>query len=403
MLRHRKAKPKKIPPSGRIPGANPLDSTLGTGDFSSVPREFSSTPSWHPGDAGPEFACSFVPGIAAPANSARPARGRRRDPSPGELAEEILRGNRTALSRGITLIESNASGHRSLARELLNILSATARPRAIRVGISGVPGAGKSTLIEALGCELCDRHHRLAVLAVDPSSSLTRGSILGDKTRMELLSRREECFIRPSPSGGALGGVTRKTRETILLCEAAGYDLIIVETVGVGQNEIAVRSMVDCFLLLLIAGAGDELQGMKKGIFEIADVIAVNKADGANLPRALATRSEFERVLHYLTPATPGWKVPVLPCSAIEHSGLDDLWQAIQKYFSHIRSTGWLETRRGEQSLNWWLSLVEGEVLARFYARKDVALLRQSLENRILSGDLPPSVAAEQVLELLET
>jgi len=361
-----------------------------------------SRPSWVPHHAGPEFTTSVVPGVKTgePGNcpSVRVAGNLPSDPR--SLAAMILEGNRAALARGITLVESNAAAHRPAARELLRLLlphSGNAR----RVGISGVPGAGKSTFIEALGNFLCDLGHRVAVLAVDPSSSLTRGSILGDKTRMELLSRRMECFIRPSPSGGALGGVARKTRETMLICEAAGHDLILVETVGVGQSEIAVRSMVDTFLLLLIAGAGDELQGMKKGIFEIADLIVVNKADGNNKPRAEATRAEFERVLHFLTPATEGWSPLVLTASALEKTGIDRVWEGVGAYFERVESDGQLERRRGQQALEWWRALVEQELRTRFLSRPEVAAKAKEIEEGILGGQLAPSLAAEEILSLL--
>jgi LAO/AO transport system kinase len=220
---------------------------------------------------------------------------------------------------------------------------------------------------------------------------------------MERLSRREECFIRPSPSGGALGGVARKTRETIFACEAAGYDIVLVETVGVGQSEITVRSMVDCFLLMLIAGAGDELQGMKKGIFEIADLVVVNKADGDNKPRALATRAEFERVLHFLSPATEGWKTPVLTASALRSEGISEVWESVQSYFRLADASGALETRRGAQAVDWWRSLVEQELRMRFFGRHDVALKARELEQQILAGQVAPSLAAEEILELMES
>lgn len=362
----------------------------------------SQRPSWVPESAGPEFTTTVMPGINPPAAVTRTRRMVARKPGiePAELAKRALAGDRAALSMGITLIESNAPKHRPQAREFLRILSAN-RKTARRIGLSGVPGAGKSTFIEAFGNYLCDRGHRVAVLAVDPSSSITGGSILGDKTRMEKLSRREECFIRPSPSGGALGGVARKTRETIFACEAAGYDMVLVETVGVGQSEITVRSMVDCFLLLLIAGAGDELQGMKKGIFEIADLVVVNKADGENKPRAEATRAEFERVLHFLSPATEGWKTPVLTASALHHEGIGGVWDCVENYFELATSTGALEARRGAQAVDWWRSLVEQELRLRFLGRPDVARRAHELEARILTGTIAPSLAAEDLLELL--
>jgi len=249
---------------------------------------------------------------------------RRRELSIDEYVDGVLSGDRAVLARAITLVESNADRHQDLAQEMLTRLLPYSGS-AIRVGITGVPGAGKSSIIETLGLKLCDMGHRLAVLAVDPSSSVTGGSILGDKTRMEMLSRNKKAFIRPSPSGGVLGGVARKSRETMIVCEAAGFDVIIVETVGVGQSEITVRSMVDMFLLLQIAGAGDELQGIKKGVMERCDLIVVNKADGDNLLRANAARADYERILHYLQPSTEGWITKALACSAYTGDGLDQL------------------------------------------------------------------------------
>ncbi len=359
-------------------------------------------PEWVPENAGTEFTTTVMAGVKEKGGVfLRKERVKRLPmPTPEELADSVTSGNRAALSRAITLIESNAPQHRPVARELLRRLS-DKTGSSWRIGISGVPGAGKSTFIEALGNHLCDAGHRVAVLAVDPSSSLSGGSILGDKTRMEVLSRREECFIRPSPSAGALGGVARKTRETMLVCEAAGYDVILVETVGVGQSEITVRSMVDCFLLLLIAGAGDELQGMKKGIFEIADLVLVNKADGENKIRAEATRGEFERVLHYLSPATEGWVTPVLTASALQRTGIRELWEQVAKYFETVRGSGLLEDRRRHQSLEWWRSLVEQELRLRFLANPKVASLAARLETAILRGEAAPSLAAEELLDCL--
>ncbi|MBE2203578.1 MAG: methylmalonyl Co-A mutase-associated GTPase MeaB [Chthoniobacterales bacterium] len=354
-------------------------------------------PPWVPENGGGAFTTSVLPGIAAAPRFGSAVVPARRMPEAGELVEGIFSGDRALVSRAITLVESNAPAHRPLAREILRRIGE--RPGfAHRIGISGVPGAGKSTFIEALGNHLCDAGHRVAVLAVDPSSSLSRGSILGDKTRMETLSRRAECFIRPSPSGGALGGVTRKTRETIAVCEAAGFDVVLIETVGVGQNEIAVRAMVDCFLLLLIAGAGDELQGMKKGIFEIADILLVNKADGENKTRAEATRLEFERVLHYLSPVTEGWKPPVLAASSITRAGIAEVWRTVEKYLAHVETTGAFEIRRREQSLAWWQALVEQELRLRFLSHPRVAELSDRLERDILAGRLAPSLAAEELL-----
>ena len=339
-----------------------------------------------------------MPGIEPPKRIAIPKGKPRRNPTIDELVEGIFSCTRAMISRAITLVESNAPAHRPMAREILRRIGE--RPGSSkRVGISGVPGAGKSTFIEAMGNFLCDAGHRVAVLAVDPSSSLTKGSILGDKTRMETLSRREECFIRPSPSGGALGGVTRKTRETIAVCEAAGFDFVLIETVGVGQSEIAVRAMVDCFLLLLISGAGDELQGMKKGIFEIADILLVNKADGENRIRAEATRGEFERVMQYLSPATEGWTPPVRTVSSMSRDGIPGAWSEVEKYFAHVRADGQFDRRRREQAISWWQALVEQELRQRFLAEPRVATLAKRLEASVLDGTLAPSLAAEELLD----
>lgn len=358
-------------------------------------------PDWVPAQAGPEFTTSVMPGVDT-SGGVFPGQRRQRGPeaNPEELAQGVRAGELAALARAITLIESNAPRHRPLAREVLRQVGDRAG-RALRLGISGVPGAGKSTFIEAFGNYLCDEGHRVAVLAVDPTSSLTGGSILGDKTRMERLSRRTECFIRPSPSGGALGGVTRKTRETILVCEAAGYDVILVETVGVGQSEIAVRGMVDCFLLLLIAGAGDELQGMKKGIFEIADLILVNKADGDNRVRAEATRAEFERVVHFLSPATEGWEPPVLAVSSLEGRGMAETWAQVEAYLGQVKISGQFAGRRHRQDVEWWQALVEQELRERFFARAEVAGAAQRLREMVGRGVMAPSLAAEELLELL--
>lgn len=359
--------------------------------------ETAQRPPWVPPGGGEGFTTSVMAGIAAPARTPRRL-AVRRTPSVQELVDGIFAGERAKVSRAITLVESNAPAHRPMAREILRRI-ADKPGFAHRVGISGVPGAGKSTFIEALGNHLCDAGRRVAVLAVDPSSSLTRGSILGDKTRMETLSRREECFIRPSPSSGALGGVTRKTRETIAVCEAAGFDTVLIETVGVGQSEIAVRAMVDCFLLILIAGAGDELQGMKKGIFEIADVLLVNKADGENKIRADATRLEFERVMHYLSPATEGWKPPVLAASSVTRAGIADVWLAVENYFVHVESDGAFDRRRSDQAIAWWQALVEQELRVRFLSTPAIAEVSARLEREILTGRLAPSLAAEELLE----
>lgn len=265
-----------------------------------------------------------------------------------EYARGVRAGDATVLARAITLIESTAPQHAADAGALMKLLLPH-RDHSVRIGITGVPGVGKSTFIEAFGLYLCEQGHRVAVLAVDPTSVVSGGSILGDKTRMENLSRHPAAYIRPSPSGGALGGVTRKTRETITLCEAAGYDVILIETVGVGQSEIAVRSMTDFFLLLALTGAGDELQGIKKGIVEMADAIAVTKADGDNLVAAEKLQVELSQVLHLLAPATAGWKPEVLTCSAVKGSGIPEVWAVVEKFRKEMMASGEWDARRLRQ------------------------------------------------------
>jgi len=313
-----------------------------------------------------------------------------------KIVESVRSGNRTALGRAITLIESNASKHAPLAEEVIRqALQHTGK--AIRVGITGVPGAGKSTFIEALGCLLCGQGKRVAVLAVDPSSTLSRGSVLGDKTRMEMLCREANCFIRPSPSSGTLGGVTRKSRETMLLCEAAGYDVILVETVGVGQSETAVRSMVDFFLVLLIAGAGDELQGIKKGIIELADTLLITKADGSNLPRTEAARAEFSGVLHYLTPATPGWKPEVLTCSSLENRGIAEAWEAVEHFRTAMMQSGFFQENRRRQTIDWMEDMLSQALWDDFTHNPGIIAHWQDIESDVLQGHLSATTAVKQL------
>lgn len=320
---------------------------------------------------------------------------RRKLPDLAALCEGILAGNRTALAQGITLVESRAPKHRPLAGELLQSLLPYSGG-ALRVGMTGVPGAGKSTFIEALGMRLCQQGKKVAVLAVDPSSSRTGGSILGDKTRMEDLSRHENAFIRPSPSGVSLGGVAARTREALLLCEAGGYDVILVETVGVGQSETAVRTMTDFFLLLQIAGAGDELQGIKKGVIELADAIVVNKADGDNRLRADLARVEYNKVLHFLHPFTPGWKPTALSCSAQENEGIDTVWELIERFKAELTASGVFEQRRAEQNVDWFRSLLQQTVMDRFTAENEAAIA--TVEDQVAAGQLPVSLALEKLL-----
>ena len=280
-----------------------------------------------------------------------------------EYADGVRSRDATRLARAITLVESTAPQHGAVAGELMNLLLPH-RDHSVRIGITGVPGVGKSTFIEAFGLYLCECGHRVAVLAVDPTSAISGGSILGDKTRMEKLSRHPAAYIRPSPSGGALGGVTRKTRETITLCEAAGYDVILVETVGVGQSEIAVRSMTDFYLLLALTGAGDELQGIKKGIVEMADAIAVTKADGDNLMAAERLKAELTQVLNLLSPATQGWKPEVMACSALTSHGISEIWRLIERFRSEMQASGEWSARRLAQVQEGLVEFAREQVLA---------------------------------------
>ncbi|TVP77596.1 MAG: methylmalonyl Co-A mutase-associated GTPase MeaB [Puniceicoccaceae bacterium] len=312
-----------------------------------------------------------------------------------KLAGRLLLGDRAALAQAITLVESRAAKHRAPARELMQaILPHTGG--ALRVGLTGTPGAGKSTFIEALGMLLCQRGQKVAVLAVDPSSSRSGGSILGDKTRMEDLSRHAHAFIRPSPSGSSLGGVAARTREALLLCEAGGYDVVLVETVGVGQSETAVRTMTDFFLLLQISGGGDELQGIKKGVIELADAIVVNKADGDNKLRAEQARMEYSKVLHFLQPFTPGWQPRALTCSALEASGIEEIWQLIEGFRDQMTESGVFAERRREQNVDWFHSLLKAAVMDRFTAEHGARV--GEMERAVKQGELPVSVALDQLL-----
>lgn len=310
------------------------------------------------------------------------------------LAEELRSGKRRALARAITLVESAREDHAEKAQALLErLLSLTGK--AHRLGITGTPGVGKSTLIEALGLLLVEEGHRVAVLAVDPSSPKSGGSLLGDKTRMQRLSQSEAAFIRPSPSGGQLGGVARKTREAMLLCEAAGFDVIIVETVGVGQSEAQVHSMVDTFALLLHPGGGDELQGVKRGVLELCDLVCVNKADGALKDAARRTRLEYERGMRLLR---PGEQVPVLAASALTGEGLEAFWRAVTEHRRALEESGTLAERRAAQAEAWLWAVVEAELLRRFRDHPDVAEALRSLLPGVRAGQVPPTRAALELL-----
>jgi len=319
--------------------------------------------------------------------------------APDEYLVGIRQGNRTILSQAITLIESALPLHQELAQQII----AKCLPfsgNSIRIGITGVPGVGKSTFIEAFGKHLTSINQKIAVLAIDPSSSRSRGSILGDKTRMEELSADANAFIRPSPSAGSLGGVARKTRETIILCEAAGFDTILVETVGVGQSEIAVHSMVDFFLLLMIGGAGDELQGIKRGIMEMADAIVINKADGDNLKRVNVAMAELRSALHYFPPTESGWQPVCEACSSITRNGISNVAEIISQYVNLTKENGYFTLRRLQQSKQIMKSVIDDTLHSHFYQQPAIKQLMQTLERELKNEKLSPYIAAQKLLEL---
>ncbi|MBN8587485.1 MAG: methylmalonyl Co-A mutase-associated GTPase MeaB [Rhodothermia bacterium] len=318
-------------------------------------------------------------------------------PAIDTFREEILSGNRIMLSRAITLIESTSATHQDLAESLLEqCLPYTGN--STRIGISGVPGVGKSTFIEAIGLHVAELGHKVAVLAIDPRSEKTRGSILGDKTRMEDLSKHPNAFIRPTSSGGALGGVAPRTREVMLLCEAAGFDVILVETVGVGQSETQVASMVDFFLLLMLAGAGDELQGIKRGIMELADGVVINKADGDNRLPAETARISYKRALHLFRENESGWVPEVRTCSALKGTGITEVWEMIQNHHKLVTENGWLDTRRTEQSSYWLHQIMEAAVLQHFYTHPAVRAALEDYEEAVKEGKKVPGNAAKALL-----
>ena len=324
---------------------------------------------------------------------------RQKKPSTEDLVSGITSGNITALSRAITLIESTHPTHTKKANEIITACLPHANA-STRIGITGVPGVGKSTFIEAFGIHLTGLGKKVAVLAVDPSSSLSRGSILGDKTRMEDLVKDKNAFIRPSPSGDSLGGVARKTRETIILCEAAGFDTIVIETVGVGQSETVVHSMVDFFLLLKLAGAGDELQGIKRGIIEMADAIVINKADGDNLKAAKFAKIEFNRALHLYPEKESGWSPKVSLCSALKQEGISDVWEMIENYIETTTSNHYFETNRNNQNKFWLLQTIEERLKSNFYNSSKIKTELQSQIKLVEAGKTTPFAAAEYLLAL---
>ncbi|MDZ7758475.1 methylmalonyl Co-A mutase-associated GTPase MeaB [Rhodohalobacter sp.] len=318
-----------------------------------------------------------------------------------EYVEGVKNGDRTILSQAITLIESSKNEYREFGQQILEeCLPETGN--SIRIGVTGVPGVGKSTFIEALGQYIIQNNHKLAVLTIDPSSSRSKGSILGDKTRMQKLSTDDRAFIRPSPTSGTLGGVAQKTRETMLLCEAAGYDIIFIETVGVGQSETTVHSMVDFFLLLMLAGAGDELQGIKRGIMEMADLIAINKAEGDNIKASKRAKREYENALSLFPPSPSGWKPKVLTCSALQTIGIEEIWSEVQQYLSLTSKNGFFEKRRKEQAAYWMYETINRELKQKFYSDPVVKEKLTKFEKDVQTGKISSFKAAKDLLELFD-
>lgn len=312
------------------------------------------------------------------------------------LADNIAGGSRLQLARGITLLESTKESDKKIGQDILTkLLPKTGN--CIRIGVTGVPGAGKSTFIESFGLMLANKGYQVAVLAIDPSSTLTGGSILGDKTRMEELSRHPNAFIRPSPSAGTLGGVHKKTRETMLLCEAAGYDVILIETVGVGQGETIVRGMVDYFMLLVLTGAGDELQGMKKGIMELTDGIVVHKNDGGNKPLVKKTVREYARILHMLQPASPGWTSKAQPVSSLERTGLEEVWETVLEFEKAMKDNNQWEIRRQHQTKDWFHSMIEDHLIDSFFSEQGRKRQVKDLEDRLLEGKMTVTSAIDSL------
>ena len=323
---------------------------------------------------------------------------RRREYTAAEYIEEIRKGNITVLSQAVTLVESQLPEHQTVAQEVITGCLPYAG-NSVRIGITGVPGSGKSTSIDTFGLHVLGRGGKLAVLAIDPSSERSKGSILGDKTRMERLSQQKNAFIRPSPSAGSLGGVARKTRETIILCEAAGFHTIFVETVGVGQSETAVHSMVDFFLLIQLAGTGDELQGIKRGIMEMADGIVINKADGNNIEKAKLAQAHFRNALHLFPPSPSGWTPQVLTYSGYYEIGIDEVWKMIDDYTAFVKQNGYFDRKRREQSKYWLTETIDEQLRAHFYQNPDIARLLAEKERMVLDAEESPFTAAQEILD----
>ena len=319
--------------------------------------------------------------------------------SVNDYVEGILKGNVSVLGQAVTLIESTAEAHQAIAQEVIEkCLPYSGKSR--RIGITGVPGAGKSTSIDSFGLHVLRQGGKLAVLAIDPSSERTKGSILGDKTRMEKLSQEQDAFIRPSPSAGSLGGVARKTRETIVLCEAAGYDNIFVETVGVGQSETAVHSMVDFFLLIQLAGTGDELQGIKRGIMEMADLMVITKADGENKVKAEVARRQFQNALHLFPTPESDWRAKVYTCSSLEGVGLEEIWKGVEEYLEHTKGNGYFQHHRNEQNKYWMYESINETLKSRFYLNPEIECRIADVEQRVLDAKLSSFIAAKELLDI---
>lgn len=362
-------------------------------------KSHKNKPEWAPKDDNPAYA-SFVMPAKEIEGKAKP----RKPHSPikiltiDDYIEGLIQDNRTILSKAITLVESNSQEHIDVAQEIITrILPLSGK--SFRIGISGSPGVGKSTFIDSFGEFLCAKGFKVAVLAIDPSSTRSRGSILGDKTRMENLSRNPKAFIRPSPSGGTLGGVARKTRETMLLCEAAGFDIILIETVGVGQSEVSVRSMVDYFLVLLLPGAGDDLQGIKKGIIELADGLAINKSEGDMLARANLTKSAYQNALHLLNHRIPDYIPPVINISALNKTGIDEVWNAISHFLEMTKKSGIFDENRKSQMIEWFDSLLHEAIFSKLFSDTYNQRLINEVKNKVTNLELSPVLGVRNLLK----
>jgi len=368
--------------------------------------EGTNRPEWS--ENNQSFSSSYMPGVHSMHDGLQSYKKKKfqkvmdTDISTEVLADKVMSGDRIMLSKAITLIESNARQHYQKAQELLHLLLPNICP-SIRIGITGVPGAGKSTFIEEFGFSLCEKGYKVAVLAVDPSSTVSGGSILGDKTRMERLARHPNAFIRPSPSTGTLGGVHRKTRESIIACEAAGYDIIMVETVGVGQSEVIVRGMVDFFLLLAITGAGDELQGMKKGIMELADAIVVNKADGENKKLAEKTKREYNQILHFLMPATRGWETKAYTCSALYGDGIQEVWNTITLFIEKTKNNGAFTERRQSQIIEWLFAMIRERLENSFFQHNEIKQYLPFIQDAVAKETITVSNAVDALFQKYES